>query len=153
LSYKLRYGWVDRTQQMRDDSNDPAKAQVLLATFERPPEVTGDSVNSAVIIAMERTASYPGMKSAADYFVPLTEATTAKGFKVVNEPYEVTIGTKTLARSDFSKELGKLTIYQSSLVILAKGNAVSFTFIASSEDEIQDLIDHLSFGVATVPKH
>ncbi len=148
FSYKPPYGWVDRTKQMQDDSADPAKSRVLLATFERPPEASGDSINSAVIIATESMKSYPGLKTAADYFGPLTEVTTAKGFKVVNEPYEMNVGAKTLVRSDFSKELGKLTMHQASLVMLAKGYIVSFTFVGSSEDEVENLIGGLSFTPA-----
>ena len=148
FSYKPPYGWVDRTQQMRDDSADPVKSQLLFAIFERPPEASGDSINSAVIIATESVKAYPGLKTAADYFGPLTEVTTAKGFKVVNEPYEVNVGAKTLDRSDFSKDLGKLTMHQATLVMLAKGNVVSFTFIGSSEDEVENLISGLSFAAS-----
>ena len=32
------------------------------------------------------------------------------------------IGTKTLTRADFKRDIGSLTMYQSSLVILAKGH-------------------------------
>jgi hypothetical protein len=129
---------------MQDDSNDPAKSQLLLAVFEHPPEVTGDSVNSAVIIAAESVSSYPGLKTAADYMGPLTELTTSKGFKVTQEPYEYPVGTKTLVRSDFVKELGRLTMHQSSIVLLEKKFVVSFTFIGESDDEVDGLIDRLS---------
>jgi hypothetical protein len=148
FSYRITYGWVERTEQMRDASADPAKAQVLLAVFERPPEVKGEGVNSAVVIAAESLASVPGVKTAADYFDPLSEAATSQGFKVVNEPYETTVGTKPIVRSDFSKTVGKVTVYQSSLVMLSKGYAVSFTFIGGSEDEVEQLIGGLSFAAA-----
>ena len=62
------------------------------------------------------------------------------------------VGVKSLVRSDFSKELGKATMYQSSLVILNKGYAVSFTFIGANEDEIEQLISHLNFNSPPV-KH
>jgi hypothetical protein len=145
FTYHVRYGWVDRTLQMQDENNDPSKSQLLLAVFERPPEATGDSVNSAVIIAAENVASYPGLKSAADYMGPLTELTTGKGFKVVHEPYEYLAGTKPLARSDFAKDLGKITMHQSSLVLLQNRHIVSFTFIGGSEDELDELIEKLGF--------
>jgi hypothetical protein len=35
---------------------------------------------------------------------------------------------------------------QSSLVMIEKGNVISFTFLAGSEDEIEDLINSLRFG-------
>ena len=35
---------------------------------------------------------------------------------------------------------------QTSLVILEKGYAVSFTFIGGSEDEVNELIEKLSFA-------
>ena len=146
FAYKLPYGWVDRTEQMRRDSGDPGKSLVLLSAFERPPQAEGDMVNSAVLIAAERMSSYPGLKTAADYFGPLTEVTTAKGFKVVNEPYQVQVGTKQLVRSDFSKEAGKLTMSQASLVILERGYIVSFTFLGENEDEVDRLIEVLSFA-------
>lgn len=141
---KVRYGWVDRTPQNRED--DTSKGQVLLSVFEHPPEVKSEGINSAVVIAAEPLSSFPQIKVAADYFEPLTEATTSQGFKVVNEPYKTTVGIKSLVRRDFSKESGKLTMYQSSLVILSKGYAVSFTFIGSSEDEVEQLVNTLNFN-------
>ena len=154
FSYKIPFGWVDRTAEMREpDANqaapDSAKAQVLLGVFERPPEATGETINSAVIIAAESVSAYPGLKSAVDYFGPLEDATTAKGFKVVNEPYEFPVGTRRMVREDFSKELGKLTMQQSSLVIVEKGYAVSFTFLGSSDDDIAEQIEGLSFATAS----
>jgi hypothetical protein len=146
LTYKIPYAWVDRTQQMQDESADPTKSKLLLAIFERPPEVTGDTVNSAVIITAESAATYPGLKTAADYLGPLTELTTSKGFKPAGDPYEFSVGTTTLVRADFLKELGKLTMHQSSLVLLRKGFVVSVTFIAGSDDELDELIENLSFG-------
>lgn len=104
-----------------------------------------------MIIAAESAASYPGLKSAADYFGPLAELTTSKGFKVENEPYEFAVGTKQLVRGDFSKPTGTLTMRQSSLVMLEKGYVVSFTFIAGSEDEVSELIEKISFRPA--PQH
>jgi hypothetical protein len=144
FSYKAPFGWVDRTSQMQSDSGD-STSQVLLAAFERPPEVTSDSVNSAVIIAAESTASYPGLKVAADYFGPLTELTTSKGFTVVNQPYLFTMGTRQLPRADYKKPRGQLTMYQSSLAMLSKGCVVSFTFIGGSEEEVERLIETLKF--------
>jgi hypothetical protein len=145
ITYKVLLGWVDRSNQTREALDNSSNGETLLAVFERPPEVTGDSINSAVIIAGESISSYPGVKTAVDYFDPLTAATTSQGFKVVNEPYETMVGAKPLVRSDFSKEMGKLTMHQSSLVMLSKGYAISFTFIGSSEDEVEQLMSRLSF--------
>jgi hypothetical protein len=148
FSYHVPYGWVDRTKDMQPDAGDPAMPQLLLAVFERPPEVTGNTVNSAVIITAETAASYPGLKTALDYMGPLTELTTGKGFKVRQEPYEFPVGSKQLVRGDFAKDLGKLTMHQSSLVLLHKGSVVSFTFIGGSEDEVEELIEKLALGAA-----
>src|ERR1700688_3398967 len=141
FSYKIPFGWVDRTKEMGEDSNDDStpdstdskKSIVLLAAFERPPESTGDSVNSAVVIAAEAASSYPGLRSPEQYFGPLTDLTKAKGLTVVNEPYDFPVGTMQLVRSDFSKLIGKLTMRQSTLVMIEKGYVVSLTFIAGSE--------------------
>jgi len=151
FSCKIPYGWVDRTADMGDDATDAAKGQVLLAVFEHPPEATGEAVNASIVIAVESVSSYPGLKTAADYFAPLTEVVTAKGFKVVNEPYEFAIGAKALVGGDFRKELGKLTMFQSTLATLQKGYILSFTFVAGSEEDTQDLIEGLSFAGAHKP--
>jgi hypothetical protein len=37
-------------------------------------------------------------------------------------------------------------VHQTSLVVLEKGYEVSFTFIGGSEDEINELIEKLSFA-------
>src|SRR5271165_2800615 len=155
FDYKLHFGWVDRTTEMREDSSedssDPKKSILLLAAFEHPPEVAGDSVNSAVVVAAEAVSSYPGLQNAEQYFGPLTELTKSKGLKVVNEPYDYPIGATQLVRGDFSKPLGNLFMHQSTLVMLDKGYVVSFTFIGGSEDEVDELVEGLSFVIKEKP--
>ena len=154
FSYKIPFGWVDRTREMTDDSDEnsaASKSILLLPAFEQPPEATGDSVNSAVVVAAEEVASYPGLRSAEQYFGPLTELTKAKGLTVVNEPYEFRVGERQLVRGDFSKPLGNLTMHQSTLVVIEKGYVVSFTFIGGSEDEVDELIESLSFARKEAP--
>ena len=150
---KLPFGWVDRTQDMSRSATeglpDPKKSMVLLAEFERPPEAIGETVNSAIVIAAEPASAYSGLRNAEHYFGPLTELTKSKGLTVINEPYDYPVGAKTLVRGDFSKPVGKLTMHQSTLVMMEKGYVVSFTFIAGIEDEVDGLVEGLSFG--TVP--
>ena len=164
--FQIAYGWVDRTKEMQE-GNEAGKAEVLLAVFERPPQATGDTINSAVVIASESAASYPGLKKAEDYLGPLTELATSKGFKAEGEPYALEVESRQLLRADFTKPLSgktssvetssvetsndKLTMRQCTLVLLAKGQVVSFTFIAGSEDELDDLMDGLHFGPAKSP--
>jgi hypothetical protein len=150
LSYKLPFAWVDRTKDMVEPENQP-KSLVLLSTFERPPEATGNTVNSAVVIAAEKL-SFSGIKTAEDYFASIKELAEAKGFKAVNEPYAEPIGTKQVIRGDFSKPRGSLTMYQTSLATIQKGYALSCTVIAGSEDEIQQLIGRLAFGAGKQPR-
>ena len=163
--YEIPYGWVDRSTDMRDqqaaekpaakDANDkPASGEVLLAVFERPPDAAGDSINSAIVIAAESAAAYPGLKRAEDYLGPLTELATAKGFKAEGEPSMVEIDGRQLVRADFSNPLSnKLTMRQSTLVLLTKRQIVSFTFITGTEDELDDLIDRLHFTAAKPAAH
>jgi hypothetical protein len=145
FSYKVPYGWVDRTSQMRQGASDLSGSLLLLSAFERPPEAAGDTVNSSVLIAAETVSSYPGLKDPSQYFRPLTEVTTSKGFKVIHEPYDVEVGGKRLVRADFSKELGKLTMHQSTLAVIEKGYVLSFTVIGGSEDEVDELIENLQW--------
>ena len=143
--YKVRYGWVERTKEMQE-GNDPAKNEILLAVFERPPQAGGDTVNSAVVIASESVSSYPGLKTADDYLAPLNEVIEAKGFKPTRDSADITIDGHPLIRADFTKALtDKLGMHQTTLVMLQKRQIVSFTFIAGTEDEVNDLIDALSF--------
>jgi hypothetical protein len=144
FSYKLPFGWVDRTAGMQDDSADASKSRVLLAIFERPPEATGDTINSAVVIAAEPVPA--GIKSAGEYFQSVSGLTTAKGFQTEEESHEFLAGTSRLVRGDFSKARGTLTVRQTSLVMVQKGYAVSFTFIGGSADEVNELIEKLSFA-------
>jgi len=148
FSYKIPFGWVERTEDMRDDG-EAGRSLVLLAVFERPPEATGNTVNSAVVIAAESVSSYPSLKTAADYFGPLTEVTLSKGFKVVNAPFDFSSGANQLVRGDFSKAVGTLTMHQSSEVLLKKGYAVSFTVIGGSGDEVDELLEKLSFSAGS----
>jgi hypothetical protein len=169
FTYQVIFGWVDRTADMQQDENLPDEsagesskptspapdepkpassesAKTLLAVFERPPGAPGETIDSAVVIAAEPLANYHGIKTAADYLNPISELAENRGFKVVNQPYAFAAGTKQLARADFSKERGKLRMWQSSLVMIEKGYIVSFTFIGGSEDEVDDLIGNLTFG-------
>ena len=151
FTLKLPYGWVDRTEDMRQDSAEAAKADagkstVLLATFERPPEAQGKTVNSAIVIALESTASYPGMKSAAQYFGPIGEIAKSKDLTVINQPYDFPIDGMPIVRQDFSKKLGDVAMYQSSMALIEKGYVISFTFIAGSLDDITQTLEDLRFG-------
>ncbi len=160
FSCKFPVGWVLRTEEMneREDSDgsqdksqpqgtakDTEARRVMLAAFLRPPDARGEDVNASIVIAAESVATYPGLKIAAQYFGPLTEVVKAQGFKVVEDPYEFPVDTKILARSDFQKDVGTKTMQQATLVMLAKGFVVSFTFIAGSEDDVNELVEGLSF--------
>jgi hypothetical protein len=171
FTYKVIFGWVDRTADMQLDEDLPEQSanaespsapspaadqpkpassessKTLLAVFERPPAAPGETINSAVVIAAEPLANYHGVKTAADYLNPVSELAEQRGFKVVNEPYAFAVGSKQVARADFNKERGKLTMWQSSMVMIEKGYIVSFTFIGGSEDENDKLIMNLSFGM------
>ena len=146
FSYRPPFGWVDRTADMREDA-ETGKSRVLLAVFERPPAAAGKTVNAAVIIAAERTGSYPGLKTAADYFGPMSELTRSKGFKLVNDPYEFPVDGKPVVREDFSKDMGSVIMHQSSLAMISKGYVLSFTFIGGSDDDVTQLIENLNLGI------
>ena len=154
---KIPFGWVDRTKEMSEgpaqESTDSKKSILLLALFERPPEATGDSVNSAIVIAAEPASSYPGVRTADQYFDPLTALAKSKGLTVVNDPYDYRVEATQLVRGDFSKPLGNLTMHQSTLVMMEKGYVISFTFIAGSADEVDELLAGLNFGRKEPPHH
>ena len=161
FTYKATFGWVDRTNDMQPEAdagtpsgeagNPKGKPETLLAMFERPPAAPGDTINSAVVIVAENLKDYHGIKTAADYFGPITELAEQRGFKVENEPDVFSVGAKQLVRGDFSKPRGKLIMWQSSLVMIDKGYIVSFTFVGGSEDEVENLIGNLSFGAHSAP--
>jgi len=127
--------------------------RVLLAAFSRPPEVRAEDVNASILIAVESAAAYPGLKAAAQYFGPVGEIARARGFEVVEEPYEFAIGTRNVVRGDFQKNVGSRVMRQSTLVVLARGYAVSFTFIGGTEDEVEELVQTLSFVTAAKTAH
>lgn len=158
ISCKIPEAWVLRTDEMnasaeKKDTPDPAQppassagAKVLLAAFSRPPEARAEDVNASILIAAEPTASYPGLKDAAQYFGPLAEVAKAQGFTMDEDPYEIAVGTKTLVRGDFHKDVGTRVMHQSTLAMLSHGYAVSITIIAGTEDDVEELIDGLTFS-------
>ena len=166
LSSKIPPGWVLRNDEMKarqekkeeKENDNPATAQppapaassegarVLLAAFSRPPEARAEDVNSSILIAAENAASYPGLKDAAQYLGPLTEVAKARGFTLDEDPYEIAVGSKTLVRADFHKDVGTRVMRQSTLAMLAHGYAISITVIGGTEDEVEDLIDGLNFS-------
>jgi hypothetical protein len=44
-------------------------------------------------------------------------------------------------------------MWQSTLVVLVRGYAVSFTFIGGTEDEVEELVEGLRFGVEKPRPH
>jgi hypothetical protein len=177
FSCKIPAAWVLRTEEINAREDDDAApegratldqtaeggcphtggcGQVLLAAFSRPPEAAAEDVNSSILIATESAELYPGLKDAAQYFGPVTEVAKAQGLEVANEPYEFMVGTKiaglkSLARADFKKNVGTRVMRQSTLVMLARGYAVSFTFIGGTEEEVEELVQGLSFGINRKP--
>jgi len=181
FSCRVPVGWVLRTEQMQPDG--AADNQVLLAAFERPPEARATAPVSTILIASESQSAYPGLKTAEDYFAPLTEVVTAKGFQAVNEPYPFPVGAVQVMREDFSHEpkahpekegsekdrsekdrpekdrpekdrpeKDRVTTYQSTLVLLSHGSILSFTFLGASEDEVDNLIENVSFTSGIAPQ-
>jgi hypothetical protein len=126
--------------------------RVLLAAFSRPPEARAEDVNSSIVIAAESAAAYPGLTDAAQYFELVGKAAEAQGFELDDDPYEFAIGTKKLVRGDFQKDVGSRVMRQSTLVILARGYVVSFTFIGGTEDEVDELVQGMSFGATKAVK-
>jgi hypothetical protein len=172
FTYQVPFGWVDRTADMEaeaqpgvqeerppgDSQQSPGNrkspppadgAKTLLAVFERPPGAPGQGINSAVVIAAESMADYPKIRTAADYFGPLAEIAEQRGLKMEGEPYSFFVGPKQLVRGDFHAGSGGKEVWQTSLVMLEKRHIVSFTFLGSREDDIDDLISALSFGRVT----
>lgn len=163
---KIPAGWVLRTDEMnapepesasgQGGASDAAKpgaepassagAKVLLAAFSRPPAATGEEVNSSILIAAESVSAYPGLKDAEQYFDPLTEVAKAQGFEIDEDPYEIAVGSKTLVRADFHKDVATRIMRQSTLAMLSHGYAISITVIAGTEDDVEDLIDGLDFA-------
>jgi hypothetical protein len=148
---KVPYGWVDRTKSMNADASDPAKGAILLAVFERPPEAATDGLNSTLLIAAEPVSSYPGLKTAEDYYAPLKEVATAKGLEPAGDPYDFAVGSRHLLRADFTRKTDRATIYQSTLVLVARGSILSFTAIAATEDDASQLLSGLSFTAQPAP--
>ena len=163
LACKIPDGWVLRTDEMntREDDGDasntknsPQGAQgstegsgrVLLAAFSRPPDAKGEEVNSSILIAAEPVSAYPGLTDAAQYFGPLTEVAKAQGFEEDEEPYEFAIGTKKVVRGDFHKDVGSRVMRQSTLAFLSHGYAVSITVIGGTEDEVEELVNGVTFA-------
>ncbi len=177
FTFRIPFGWVDRTSHLaviqgkaNAGSDNPPwetkpapvsreQGNVLLGIFERPPEVTSDSVNSAVVIAYENAATYPGLKKAEDYVEPITEAATAQGFKMVGEAYRIDVESRTLVRADFMKSLrvkpeaAEITMRQSTLVWLSGKRVFSFTFIATTEEDLDEIMDGLHFSSVKVAPH
>jgi hypothetical protein len=138
---------ADAPSKQKPPDHAPA-SRVLLAAFSRPPEARGEDVNRSILIAAETAVSYPGLKEPAQYFGPVTEIAHAQGLEMQDEPYKFVLGTKTLARGDYQKDVGSRVMRQSTLVMLARGYVLSFTFIGGTEDEVEELVEGLSFAAA-----
>jgi len=143
---------ADGNAKVTEDSRVKDRPEVLLGIFEHPPEATTNTVNASVVIVSESVASYPGLKDAEDYIGPLTEVVTAQGFKAMGEPYALEVDSRALVRADFVKLLHvktsgeELTMRQTTLIWVTKKRVLSFTFIADSEDRLDEIMDGLHFS-------
>src|SRR5580692_6996188 len=135
---KIPAEWVLRTEEMNARDDEGAKA-------DNGKTAAGGKAERVLL------AAFPGLKDAGQYFGPVGEVAQAQGFDVVEQPYEFVIGKKTVVRGDFQKDVGSRVMRQSTLVVLAHGYAVSFTFIGGTEDEVEELVQGLSFGAAAKP--
>src|SRR5712671_5437658 len=135
-------GWVLRTEEMNARGEEDASAQ---------PAKDSGKIGRVLLSAAESAVSYAGLKEPAQYFGPVTEVAKAQGFEIDGEPYGFVLGTKTLVRGDFEKNVGTRVIRQSTLVMLAHGYVVSLTFIGGTDDEVEELVQGLSFAVTTKP--
>ena len=161
LTCKIPEGWVLRTDEMNEREDDEAHplaesgmrtartgaGKVLLAAFSRPPAAHGEDVNSSILIAAESASAYPGLKEPVQYLGVLEEVPKSQGFTVDAGPDEIAIGAKTLVREDFHKDVGSRVMRQAILAMLARGYAISITVIGGTEDEVEELLDGLTFSV------
>ena len=159
-------GWVLRTDELdsHDDASSPppenaspqsassAGSRVLLAAFSRPPEAKGEEVNSSILIAAESVGAYPGLTEPIQYLGTLTEVAKAQGFILEDDPYEIAIDTQKLVRADSHKDVGTRVMHQSTLAMLSHGYAISITLIAGTEDDVEDLVNGLTFTAAAPGK-
>jgi hypothetical protein len=132
--------------QGTESSTGKDSGRVLLAAFSRPPEAKGEDINASIVIAAEPVSAYPGLSEAVQYLDVVTEVPKAQGFEADEDPYELAIGSKTLVRLDLHKDVASRVMRQSTMVFLAKGYAVSITVIGGTEDEVEGLVDGLSFA-------
>lgn len=160
MTCRIPEGWVLRTEEMNEREDDEAHplaesvmrtartgaGKVLLAAFSRPPAAHGEDVNSSILIAAESASAYPGLKEPVQYLGVLEEVPKSQGFTVDAGPDEIAIGPKTLVREDFHKDVGSRVMRQTILAMLARGYAISITVIGGTEDEVEELLDGLSFS-------
>jgi hypothetical protein len=121
----------------------------------------GSSQNAQIYRNSTYAESYPGLKKPEDYLGPLAELATSNGFHAAGDPSLVEVDGRDLVRADFTKQIGakksdsdgQLRMCQATLVLLARHQIVSFTFIAGSEDELDKLVNNLHFSVAKPAPH
>ena len=154
---KIPAGWVLRTDEMNardpdDETRDAARSidSTTTVAFSSPPsrahpKLTAKTSNSSILIAAESAASYPGLKDAAQYFGPISEKSPKpRDSKWSMNPTNLPWARKPWSARDFQKDVGSRVMRQSTLVLLAHGYALSFTFIGGTEDEVEDLVQMLS---------
>ena len=71
---------------------------------------------------------------------------TPHSTEFVRVPYEFPVDGKPVVRRDYMKQMGRVGMHQSTLAMLSKGYVLSFTFIGSSDEEVQERIEWLKIG-------
>ena len=141
FSYKLPFGWVDRTRQMQDDSADASKSLLLLAILKASGGA-GETINSAVVIAAERPSAYSGMKTAADEFGQIGTHHSQR-FPGKRPAHDFHSGPAIWCAAISANRAAPSPCARAPWSCW-KRVTVSFTFIGGSEDEISELIEKLS---------
>jgi hypothetical protein len=139
-------GWVLRTADMAPGQDANAKSMVLLSAFARTPHTAGAGVDSSILIAAEAQSSQPEAATALEYLVAVKQAANQNGLELTEPPREVRAGAHILWRADFAGDAEAAPPrYQISEVMLKRGYFVSFTFVAGSGREAEELLAKLHF--------
>ncbi|HYG98430.1 MAG TPA: energy transducer TonB [Terriglobales bacterium] len=114
---------------------------------------TGTPIRERILIMADDAALYDSpMNSPEGFVAKLTEAQRKTGHDVVRSAYAVEYGGRQFYRGDFNLQYTGGTLYKSSVSTQFQGFLISWTFVASSPEQLDRLVGSLSHVTFNPPR-
>lgn len=144
IRYTLPKGeaWFVNAEMLQEDASTPNRltGQVHLTILDR--HTGGPIVERVVLMAVDENLYH--FNSPGDYVEKMTSALAKRGQTVTGPAVSVQFGGRQFYREDFSEDRPSIKLYKALVATEARSFLISWTFVASSKERLEQLVGTLS---------